>query len=271
MQEEVNRPLHPGIFYSCYHQVSRDGEHFVPEHTLSFVTAGSLMLSDGTREYPSQEGRLRFIRRNQLLKFIKYPPANDTFKSISIYLNQEVLKDFSLTHGINAGIKTQQPAIIDLEKNELTDTYMDAVVGYQEAGHFNNKALEKVKIQEGILLLLQLHPGLKDVLFDFTDPHKINLEAFMNQSYQFNVKLDRFAYLTGRSLATFKRDFEKIFNTPPRKWLQKRRLQRAHYLIVNEGKTASDIYLDVGFEDLTHFSHAFKKEYGYSPKRARGN
>ena len=174
-------------------------------------------------------------------------------------------------HGINAGIKTQQPAIIDLEKNELTDTYMDAVVGYQEAGHFNNKALEKVKIQEGILLLLQLHPGLKDVLFDFTDPHKINLEAFMNQSYQFNVKLDRFAYLTGRSLATFKRDFEKIFNTPPRKWLQKRRLQRAHYLIVNEGKTASDIYLDVGFEDLTHFSHAFKKEYGYSPKRAGGN
>ena len=93
----------------------------------------------------------------------------------------------------------------------------------------------------------------------------------MNQSYQFNVKLDRFAYLTGRSLATFKRDFEKIFNTPPRKWLQKRRLQRAHYLIVNEGKMASDIYFDLGFEDLTHFSHAFKREYGYSPKKAAGN
>ncbi|MGN7783316.1 helix-turn-helix domain-containing protein [Niabella sp. 22666] len=270
MKEEGDQ-LRPGIFYSCYHQISRDGEHFVPEHTLSFVTAGSMTLNDGTREYPSREGYLRFIRRNQLLKFIKHPPAQDSFKSMSIYLSQEVLKEFSLTHGIHAGNKIQQPGIIDLEKNKSTDNYMESVVHYQEAGYLNNASLVKVKIYEGILLLLQLYPGLKETLFDFTDPHKINLEAFMNQSYQFNVKLDRFAYLTGRSLATFKRDFEKIFNTPPRKWLQTRRLQRAHYLIVNEGKMASDIYLDLGFEDLTHFSHAFKRVYGYSPKNAAGN
>ncbi|MCH5717161.1 helix-turn-helix domain-containing protein [Niabella hibiscisoli] len=271
MKEQEDHQLRPGIFYSCYHQISRDGEHFVPEHTLSFVTAGSLILNDGTREYPSQEGRLRFIRRNQLLKFIKHPPANDTFKSISIYLSQEILKEFSLAHGVYAGGKVRKPGIVDLERNKSMETYMDSVIHYQEAGCLDNAYLVKVKIHEAILLLLQLHPELKEVLFEFTDPHKINLEAFMNRSYQFNVKLERFAYLTGRSLATFKRDFGKIFNIPPRQWLQKRRLQRAHYLITEEGKTASDIYLDLGFEDLTHFSHAFKREYGYSPKKAAGN
>ncbi|WP_114792329.1 AraC family transcriptional regulator [Niabella yanshanensis] len=269
--KEEDHQVRPGIFYSCYHQISRDGEHFVPEHTLSFVTAGSLILNDGAREYPSQQGRLRFIRRNQLLKFIKHPPANASFQSISIYLSQDVLKEFSLVYGIQAGSKMPQPGIIDLGKNKSTDTYMNSVIQYQEAGYLDNPSLVKVKIHEAILLLLQLHPELKELLFEFTDPHKINLEAFMNRSYQFNVKLERFAYLTGRSLATFKRDFGKIFNTPPRQWLQKRRLQRAHYLIAEEGKTASDIYLDLGFEDLAHFSHAFKKEYGYSPKKAAGN
>jgi AraC family transcriptional regulator, exoenzyme S synthesis regulatory protein ExsA len=87
----------------------------------------------------------------------------------------------------------------------------------------------------------------------------------MNQNYQFNVNLDRFAYLTGRSLATFKRDFGKLFNTSPHQWLLQKRLQEAHYLISEKGKIASDIYLEVGFEDLSHFSYVFKKQFGYSP------
>ena len=89
----------------------------------------------------------------------------------------------------------------------------------------------------------------------------------MNQNYHFNVHLERFAYLTGRSLATFKRDFEKLYHTTPGRWLQQKRLQEAHYLITEKGKTASDIYLDLGFEDLSHFSYAFKKQFGEAPSR----
>src|SRR5258708_36816205 len=93
----------------------------------------------------------------------------------------------------------------------------------------------------------------------------MNLEAYMNEHYKFNVHLDRFAYLTGRSLATFKRDFEKIFHTSPNRWLQQRRLREAHYLIREKGKKASDEYLKVGFEDLSHFYFAFKKNFGSVP------
>jgi AraC-like DNA-binding protein len=30
-------------------------------------------------------------------------------------------------------------------------------------------------------------------------------------------------------------------------------------------RKAADIYLEVGFENLSHFSYAFKKQFGYSP------
>ncbi len=96
---------------------------------------------------------------------------------------------------------------------------------------------------------------------------KIDLEAFMNRNFHFNVELKRFAYLTGRSLATFKRDFEKIFHVSPSRWLLQKRLQEAHHLILDKGAAASDIYLDLGFEDLSHFSFAFKKMYGVSPSK----
>jgi len=130
-----------------------------------------------------------------------------------------------------------------------------------------DEALLALKLREAVMLLLKVNPELKDILFDFSEPGKIDLEAFMNKNFHFNVDLNRFAYLTGRSLATFKRDFEKLFHSTPSRWLQQRRLQEAHYLIREKGKTASDIYLDLGFEDLSHFSFAFKKQYGMAPSR----
>jgi AraC family transcriptional regulator, exoenzyme S synthesis regulatory protein ExsA len=77
--------------------------------------------------------------------------------------------------------------------------------------------------------------------------------------------LEQFAKLTGRSLSTFKRDFTKLYDTTPEKWLQKQKLEQAHFLITQKNKRPSEIYLEVGFESLAHFSTAFKKYFGQTP------
>ena len=87
----------------------------------------------------------------------------------------------------------------------------------------------------------------------------------MNKNYKFNVSVDRFAYLTGRSLSAFKRDFKAIFNDTPSHWLIQRRLEEAHFLLGKKGARTSEVYHEVGFLDLSHFSFAFKKRFGYSP------
>jgi AraC-like DNA-binding protein len=126
-----------------------------------------------------------------------------------------------------------------------------------------------LKQKEAILLLLKLVPAFKNVLFDFSEPGKIDLEAFMEKNYHFNVQLKRFAYLAGRSLATFKRDFEKIYHTTPSRWLQQRRLQEAYHMIKEQKKAPSEVYLELGFENLSHFSFAFKKAHGIVPSKIR--
>ena len=61
------------------------------------------------------------------------------------------------------------------------------------------------------------------------------------------------------------RDFKKAFKITPQRWLTKKRLELAHFQLAKKDKKARDIYLEIGFENLSHFSFAFKKQFGYSP------
>jgi AraC-like DNA-binding protein len=260
--EEKNAPIR----YSCYFSRTRSGEQYVPEHAISYIVSGTMELTDGFTTQTFQQGDVYFCRRNHFAKYLKCPPDGGEFRSISIFFEQEMLRDFSLEYNCKAEKPVADFGFKGMAPKSLLTNYMDSLRPYEALfEQKGSKELLIVKQKEAILLLLQLHPDLKEVLFDFTEPGKIDLETFMNQHYHFNVALQRFAYLSGRSLSTFKRDFEKIFHLTPSRWLLQRRLQEAHYLIQQKRKAVSDVYLDVGFEDLSHFSFAFKKQYGIAP------
>jgi len=89
--------------------------------------------------------------------------------------------------------------------------------------------------------------------------------SYMEKNFMYNLPLEKFGYLTGRSLTTFKRDFKKAFNTTPQRWLTQKRLELAHYQFAEKKMKPIDVCYEVGFENLSHFSFAFKKHFGYAP------
>ena len=253
------------IAYSCYVTHSREGEQFIPDHVFTCQVSGTMVMNDGTKEYVFGPGDFRFGRRNHLVKFNKLPPEKGEFKSFSVHFDQTFLRNFSMEARYKSEKHVEGKAVIELLPDPLYKSYFNSLTPYVQLDGEDDAGLFALKLREAALLLLKVNPEMKDILFDFSEPGKIDLEGFMNKNFHFNVDLSRFAYLTGRSLATFKRDFEKMFHNTPSRWLRQRRLQEAYYLIKEKGKTASDIYLDLGFEDLSHFSFVFKKQYGLSP------
>jgi AraC-like DNA-binding protein len=155
--------------------------------------------------------------------------------------------------------------MVAIERNELVPNFIRSLLPYYSGGGKIDPPFADIKREELLVILLRNQPELAGVFFDFGVPQKINLEEFMNRNFKFNVSLQRFAYLTGRSLSTFKRDFKAIFRETPNRWLVQKRLQEAYFLIGKSKKKPSDIYLDLGFEDLSHFSFAFKKLFGLAP------
>jgi AraC-like DNA-binding protein len=95
------------------------------------------------------------------------------------------------------------------------------------------------------------------------------LSQIMEANFSYNLALEDFARLSHRSLSTFKRDFRKYYNQSPGKWLLQKRLDYSAVLLKNPALNVSQVALDCGFEDLSHFSRAFKEKFGVSPANYR--
>jgi AraC-like DNA-binding protein len=261
----ANNPIDgPRILQSCYVNISRSGEHFVPNHTLSYVVCGrnDIYLNGETHSFG--EGEFRFTAKNQLAKFTKYPAPNGDFKSISVVIDQATLRSVSQEHNRHKQKAYTGGTLLRLHPVPLLQNFIASLTPYLTGSGEVNNIITQLKVKEAAMILLETSPALSDLLFDFDAPGKVDLKAYMTQHYKFNVELGRFAYLTGRSLATFKRDFNQIFNESPNKWLQQQRLSEAYFLLKN-GRKVTDVYMDAGFKDLSHFSFAFKKMYGVNP------
>ena len=260
-EEQIKRNI---ILQACEGETHFGYTHFVHEHVLGLITSGIAehYTPEGVTTYTA--GTLCLFRRIQLMKTIKKTLGGKPFTTINIFLDQETLKKYSLEHNVKAtGIYTGEPNVM-LENDEFMKGYFNSLMPYFAQPEKLTPTLEYVKTIEAIELLLR-NPELKNFLFDFSEPHKIDLEAYMNRHFSYNIPLAQFAKLTGRSLSTFKRDFVRIFSTTPEKWLQKQRLEQAHFLITQKNKRPSEIYLELGFETLSHFSFAFKKQFGITP------
>ena len=96
-----------------------------------------------------------------------------------------------------------------------------------------------------------------------------NIGHLMKDPRLYRLNIRDFAELSGRSLSSFTRDFKRLYGTTPGQWLINARLERAYQLINETDKSVTEISLDVGYENISHFISAYKVKYGLTPKKSR--
>jgi len=257
----------PGVvFYSFQSKARKNKVGFLAHSTLILQVSGQFTLETATDRISMRGGEMLLIRKNQLGQITKTPLDGKDYETIVITLQEDFLRKIALEEGIEVTQKYTGPPNILIPGNAFLQGFFQSLIPYvRQPEEKLTTALGMLKVKEAVQLLQHALPGLREFLFDFSEPYKIDLEKFMLSNFHFNFPLDKFAQLTGRSLAGFKRDFQKTFGISPRQWLQEKRLTEARHLIERRNKRPSAIYLDLGFESLSHFSHAFKKKFGKAP------
>lgn len=238
------------------------------DHMLVWFISGETKIIQADATFYFKTGDIFLIPRNQPATIINYPKNGQPHKTVVMHLSAERLKKFYEKVDVDPNITPNQK-IYSFNNHPLLESCLASVVPYFDMEGQFPEEIATLKITEAITILRAIDKGVDSVLANFDAPGKIDLISFMERNFMFNMSLEKLGYLTGRSLSTFNRDFKKLFNTTPQKWLTDKRLELAHYQLAEKQKKPIEVYLEVGFEDLSHFSFAFKKKYGVSPAHVR--
>lgn len=255
----------PDIKLSSYQDKLFKSEVAFKQHMLVWFISGETKIIQADESYLFKAGDIFLIPRNQLATIINYPKDGLPHKAVVMHLSTDRLREFYLNLHIKPqSVVTQK--IRSFSHHPLLESCLASLIPYFDLKGIMPENIASLKITEAISILRAVDKTIDSILVNFEEPDKIDLVSFMEKNYMFNMPLDKFGYLTGRSLTTFKRDFRKAFNTTPQRWLTQKRLELAHYQFTEKNKKPVDVYYEIGFENLSHFSFAFKKHFGYSPK-----
>ena len=91
----------------------------------------------------------------------------------------------------------------------------------------------------------------------------------MDRSYDKPLDVAALARVALTSEAHFIRSFRAAFGETPHRYLQRRRVERAMFLLRETDRSVTDICLDVGFTSLGTFSRTFRGIVGETPSAYR--
>jgi len=91
----------------------------------------------------------------------------------------------------------------------------------------------------------------------------------MDRSYARPLDVPALARVAHVSPAHFTRTFRATFGEMPHRYLQRRRIERAMFLLRTQDGSVTDICLDVGFSSLGTFSRTFRAVVGETPTAYR--
>lgn len=268
MDYQVNY-INPELKLSCYEGKLFKTEAAFQDHLLVWLISGETKIIQADESFVFGAGSTFLIPRNQLATIINYPKDGLPHKAVAMHLSTKRLKEFYDNRSVKPKFETDK--IIRFHKHPLLESCLNSLIPYFEIQNSFPENIASLKINEAISILQAIDTNINAVLNNFEEPGKIDLKTFMEKNFMFNMSLEKFGYLTGRSLTTFKRDFQKTFHSTPQRWLIKKRLELAHYELAEKNKKPIDFYYEIGFENLSHFSFAFKKQYGCAPTKLLNN
>jgi AraC-like DNA-binding protein len=93
----------------------------------------------------------------------------------------------------------------------------------------------------------------------------------MDRDYATPLDITTLASIAYVSEAHFIRTFRATFGETPHRYLQRRRVERAMFLLRESDRSVTEISVDVGFRSLGTFGRTFREIVGESPTRYREN
>jgi AraC family transcriptional regulator, exoenzyme S synthesis regulatory protein ExsA len=238
------------------------------EHTLIFVMKGVKLLHFPDRTLQISSGEVILLRKG-IYVMAEYIGDGLDFEAMMLFLPVQLLR--TLWAAAEGGSKQPDEHCLVFPATALIHGFREGFRKYFDNPPSNFEALLPLKQKEILLLLISGTHGqaVKGFIRSAVSAGPTDLDFVVNSYLLQPVSVAELANLSNCSLAKFKRDFQRLYNSSPRTWISRKRLEHARMLLRNTDRSVTEIALDCGFESASYFIRLFKKQYQCTPTELR--
>ncbi len=256
--------------YDCP-QVERKERFYLECNMIIYVLSGKRVFHKDRKTWDLREGVCAFIKKGT---HVSEKEEGESWCVMTFFIPDHFLKQLINENRKNLSLtnlpEASEDHVLPLEVNELSKSFFFSMLSYFNQTPTPPENLLELKFKELILSLLsEKNKQFLSYLNKLCNDKYATVENIMQTNYTFNLTLAEYAKLACKSVPTFKREFKKIFEETPAKWVMKKRLNLAAELLENTALSIGEIAYECGFENQTHFSRIFKEKMGVSPLQFR--
>ena len=237
---------------------------------IFLITKGEALHRINGKQLIIEEGDLVFIRPNDLHNYEKSNDKNCELINLAFPPSTitELFRYFGEGFHSEKLLQAKYPPKIslnDIEKDILT-------ARFEKLNTLKRTNKKKIRTELRILLADIFS---KYFSYEENSVNKIiplwltDIKFQMEKKDNFVVGTTKMYELCKRTPEHISRSFKKYFNESPTDYITNLRLNYAANLLSNSDEDITNIAMDCGFENLSHFYHLFKRKFDSSPKEFR--
>ncbi len=255
------------IVYKNIDTIDTEIDHYVATHVISVVLKGKLKIQtyyEG-EQFLAAQNQVVFIPKGRYM-ITDIIPENKEFEAVFFFIEDELINNFlNSKEDIHSADSFDYVMKYSEKLKIFTETIL--VLYQNEANIF--KDLTKLKLLELLHLFYNSDQKINfiQILKSLQKLTKRNIKEIMELNFDKPLLIEDYAFLTGRSVSSFRRDFKRKFGTTPKKWLINKKLEKAKNLLKTTDLSINQVSLNVGFESASHFINLFGKVYNETPKQ----
>ncbi|HEX5168055.1 MAG TPA: AraC family transcriptional regulator [Cyclobacteriaceae bacterium] len=243
-------------------------EGYVSTHAITLVLNGTMRIeNDGGFLTHVSETQMVFLPKD-LYMISDIIPDQGSFEAVVFFFDEQLIADFINSINLKTA-KEKCVTHITLDYSKEIRIFTESLLQVYNKKELTHRNLTRIKLFELLHLISSHQQGncFLTALATLNNKERRSLREFMNANFSKPLTIEDYAYLTGRSLSSFRRDFIEQFGVSPKQWLIEKRLEKAQELLSLNHTNVSTVALETGYENTSHFVKAFHKRYGISPKQ----
>lgn len=196
--------------------------------------------------------------------------CSDGIESVGIFLYPSLIKELfefdvaSSSYSVTYNLK-------QIQIDQLLENYKESISILLDNPELADESIVRTKLKEFILLISKSEqaPTQLDFLAALFRPNEVELKTTVQHNLYADLSLEELATLCNLSLSSFKRKFKEAFGESPKKYISRKKVEKAASLLRAGDQRVSEIAYEVGFDSLATFSRNFATMYGQSPSEYR--